>query len=228
MNSILKQLCPPIVFSAAYRLREISAKSSSRSTNGKTQDLDLYWDPRMADLLDTWGEGNAWNDIQLLMAHREGKVLDIACGTGKVIEILSRFPTLDLHGCDISDLLLERAAKRGIAADRLTVTDATRMSYADKSFDFAYSIGSLEHFTEEGIVKFLHENRRIVTGPTFHMVPVSRSGKDQGWITPYQSYFNNSEGWWKEKCLQAYPSVTFLGSSWADKISEGRWLMCNP
>ena len=224
----MKQLCPPILFSAAYRFRQAISRTTPVRHHDGTQDLDLYWDPKMADLLETWGEGNAWNDIQLLMVNRSGKVLDIACGTGKVIEILSRFPSLELHGCDISDLLLSRAAKRGIGVDRLSITDATKMSYADKSFDFAYSIGSLEHFTEDGIVKFLAENIRISKGPTFHMIPVSRDGVNHGWITPYQSYFNNSEEWWACKCRQVYPSVTFLESSWSDKISRGRWMMCSP
>ncbi len=228
MNSIVSQLCPPIFVRAAYKLRAVLAGANKVRGTGEKQDLDVYWDPAMADTLETWGEGNAWDDIQLLMAHREGKVLDVACGTGRVMQILSRFPRLEPHGCDISDLLLGRARGRGIAADRLTLTDATKMSYADKSFDFAYSIGSLEHFTEEGIVKFLQENRRIVKGPTFHMVPVSRSGTDHGWISMAQSYFNNSENWWLEKCRQAYPTATLLPSSWSDRISLGRWLMCSP
>lgn len=228
MNRIAKLFCPPIFFSIEYRLRRALSRSKVGVPHVEgTQDLDLYWDPKMADLLETWGEGNAWNDIQLLMAHRSGKVLDIACGTGKVMEILGRYPSLELHGCDISDMLLARATKRGIDADRLHMTDATKMSYADKSFDFAYSIGSLEHFTEEGIVKFLAENLRISKGPTFHMIPVARDGVDHGWITPYQSYFNNSERWWTNKCLQIYPAVTFVESSWSDNISRGRWMICS-
>lgn len=228
MNNIVKQLCPPLLLGGARKLRSALAGAAPAARSNDTQDLDVYWDPKMADMLETWGEGNAWNDIQLLMAHRQGRVLDIACGTGKVIEILKRFPALEMHGCDISDLLLGRAAKRGIAPERLTLTDATKMSYSDKSFDFAYSIGSLEHFTEDGIVKFLQENLRIVKGPTFHMVPMSRVGEDHGWITTSQSYFNNSEAWWLKKCLQVYPSATLLASSWNDDISVGRWMMCSP
>lgn len=229
MNKLVRQLCPPIVFSVEYKVRKLLAKARPKRIQvAGEQDLELYWDPAMANILENWGEDNAWIDIQLLMTHRSGKVLDIACGTGRVIEILSRFPSLELHGCDISDLLLSRAAKRGIGPDRLKLTDATNMSYPDKSFDFAYSIGSLEHFTEDGIVKFFAENIRISKGPTFHMIPVSRDGADHGWITPHQSYFNNSEGWWMKKCRQVYPSVEFLESSWSDDISKGRWIVCSP
>src|SRR6185437_15937614 len=149
----------------------------------------------MAALLETWGEGNAWNEIQLLMAVRSGRVLDIACGTGKTIEILAQFPALEVHGCDISDMLLQKATERGIAPERLKRTDATTMEYAEGAFDWGYSIGSLEHFTEDGIDKFLKECHRVVSGATFHMIPVSQNGLDTGWIKTFQSYHNNSVAW---------------------------------
>ncbi len=41
------------------------------------------------------------------------------------------------------------------------MTDATSMSYPDQSFDWAYSIGSLEHFPADGIEKFLRECGRV-------------------------------------------------------------------
>ena len=162
------------------------------------------------------GEGNAWNEIELLMADRCGKVLDIACGTGKVMEMLRCCPSLELHGCDISDMLIRKAVERGIPRDKLTVTDATAMSYSDGAFDLGYSIGSLEHFTEEGIAKFLGESHRVVRGATFHMVPLARSGRNEGWIKTFQSYYNNSVAWWEARCRAVYPHVYALDSSWSD------------
>ena len=73
---------------------------------------------------------------------------------------------------------------------------------------------------------FLKECERVVSGPTFHMIPVSRDGRDHGWIKQMQSYFNNSEAWWEAKCGLVYPRVTIIGSSWSDEISVGRWLYC--
>jgi len=37
----------------------------------------------------------------LLLAARRGRVLDIACGTGKVMSILAKFSQIELEGCDI-------------------------------------------------------------------------------------------------------------------------------
>ena len=226
MKRLIRQLCPPILVEGARRLRHAFKANHRAAETGESQDLELYWDPRMAEILESWGEGNAWNEIQLLMADRRGKVLDIACGTGKVMELLQRFKNLELHGCDISDLLIDRALKRGIPQERLNVLDATAMTYATGAFDFGYSIGSLEHFTEGGIAKFMAECARVVKGPTFHMVPMSRSGRNEGWLKTMQSFHNNNEDWWRSKCRAAYASVEILGSSWSDDISVGRWLIC--
>ena len=31
------------------------------------QDLDVYWTDEMAQILETWGIGHVWNEIQFLM-----------------------------------------------------------------------------------------------------------------------------------------------------------------
>ena len=87
----------------------------------------MYFDPEYAKILDNWGADNTWIEIQMLLCNCEGKVLDIACGTGVTISILGKYPKLEVHGCDISDLLIAKAAERGIPKDRLAVTDATQM-----------------------------------------------------------------------------------------------------
>ncbi len=189
------------------------------------QNLDLYWDPAMAATLETWGEKNVWREIQFIMLNSEGRVLDVACGTGKTMEIVANVGA-DVHGCDISDFLIQKAVERGIAENKLTVCDATRMPYPDNHFNYAYSIGSLEHFTENGIAAFLGECHRVAARASFHMIPVSRSGRDEGWIKTDQSYFNNSVEWWLKKYKSIYGRVYVLESSWEDRISTGKWFMC--
>jgi ubiquinone/menaquinone biosynthesis C-methylase UbiE len=225
MKQIIRDLCPPLLWRKLQDIRS-QVRPHQVKTNGTEQDLDIYWDPKMAEMLDRWGEGNAWNDIQLLMAGRRGRVLDIACGTGRTMELLKSNPDLEVHGCDISDMLIDKAIVRGIPRDRLLVTDATAMSYPDQFFDWAYSIGSLEHFTADGIEKFLKECRRVARHGTFHMIPVARSNADEGWIKTFQSYHNNGTDWWDKKCRVAYEKVEILDSSWNDPMSLGKWLVC--
>ena len=180
----------------------------------------------MAEALETWGEDNAWREIQFLLAARAGRVLDIACGTGKVMQILEKYPELELFGCDISDFLIGKAIERGLDGNSLRVCDATATDYDEQFFDYSYSIGSLEHFPEKGIMAFLAEAKRITRATTFHQIPISR-GQDQGWISPDQSYFNNSLDWWLPKFRSVFSQVFTLPSSWADDRSTGCWFICN-
>jgi ubiquinone/menaquinone biosynthesis C-methylase UbiE len=231
MKSTLEQLIPPILYNflAPVRsvLRSYMLKNFEYKKAPENQELDVYWNPKLAELLENWGNDTVWNEIQFLMSNCSGKVLDIACGPGKPMELLSKFPGLDVYGCDISDLLISKAIERGISKDRLVVCDATNTKYESDFFDNAYSIGSLEHFTEDGIVEMLLECKRIVKGTSFHMIPVSRSGNNEGWITCFQSYHINSVAWWLEKYKSAYEYVEVLDSSWpGDSRTIGKWFVC--
>ena len=227
LKRLARDLCPPLLWRAMGTVKAQLLSSRPVVTGHPDhQDLDVYWSEEMAALLETWGEGNVWNEIQFLLYDRHGKVLDIACGTGKTMQVLARFPRLEITGFDISDLLIGRARERGISSERLFVADATRLVFPDRSFDYAYSIGSLEHFTEGGLHQAIAECHRVITRGAFHMVPVSRSGKDEGWIKAQQSFFNNSVEWWLDKYRARFPEVLVLDSTWEDTFSVGKWFVC--
>lgn len=235
MKRIFKQLCPPILWrflsslislKRNFNLSRNSLLPSSLSIHSENQDLDIYWNPKMAKILETWGEGNVWSEIQFLMVNCEGKILDIACGTGKTMEILYKLPNLEVYGIDISDLLVSKALERGISDTYLKVGDATRTAYSDNFFSYSYSIGSLEHFTNEGVSQFISESYRVTEIASFHMLPVSKSGKDEGWMKTLQSFHNNSTEWWLNKFGSTYSNVYTIDSSWNDDISIGKWFIC--
>jgi ubiquinone/menaquinone biosynthesis C-methylase UbiE len=226
MKSLVKDLLPPLVLRGLRSVKRRIPRKSRLNGGGAAQELDIYWDPEMAAALETWGEGNAWNEIQLLMLNASGTVLDIACGTGTVMSKLAGLRDVEVHGCDISDYLLAKAVERGIDKERLLCCDATDMPYETGQFDYAYSIGSLEHFTEDGIDALMKQCKKVVSKRSFHMIPVSRSNKNEGWISPWQSYFNNSTDWWISKCRGTFSKVTTLDSAWNDEISVGKWLVC--
>jgi ubiquinone/menaquinone biosynthesis C-methylase UbiE len=103
------------------------------------------------------------------------------------------------------------------------------MSYPDNAFDYSYSIGSLEHFTEKGIEKFIAEAARVTKKHSMHMIPTSKSGKNDGWMTTsttIQTFYNNSDKWWLEKFSKSFKEVYILNSIWNDGISYGRWFVC--
>lgn len=229
INNFLHQITPPFIWELLLDIRskKISILKKISNNNSKKQDLDMYWDPKMAEMLETWGDGNVWNEIQFILYNCNGKVLDVACGTGKTIEILSKYSRLELYGCDISDFLIKKAIERGIPKEYLETCDATQTNYLDNYFDFTYSIGSLEHFTEDGINPFIEECSRITKFSSFHNIPVSRSGKNEGWLKRSQSYHNNSVEWWFEKFNSSYKQVHAVDSCWQDKISVGKWFLCS-
>lgn len=194
--------------------------------NDNKQTLDMYFTEEFANILETWAEDNAWQEIQLLLTNCKGKVLDIACGTGIAMNKLSKYNKLDLFGFDISDLLIQKAIGRGINKEKLQVCDATKTNYKDNEFNYSYSIGSLEHFTEEGIDGFLSEAARYTKNGSFHMIPISNNNQNMGWIKTIQTYYNNTEEWWLQKFKKHFNEVYVVNSSWKDEISDGKWFLC--
>jgi ubiquinone/menaquinone biosynthesis C-methylase UbiE len=201
----------------------MESKESKKSMENHEQ---IYWQQDMADVLEVWGEGNAWHELLFLFSGLSGKVLDIACGTGKNMLDLSYNTNLELHGCDISDLLISRAAAKGLSAARLTVCNATAMPFPKNFFDYCYSIGSLEHFRDGDEVCMIRESARISRVAAFHMIPLSRSKCDEGWIEPYQGYYNNSKEWWMQRFEPEFKRIYVLPSLWKDAHSEGFWFIC--
>jgi SAM-dependent methyltransferase len=207
------------------RIRSRLARNVSRDIRPA---LDVYSDPSFVATVTTWGRGTGWTEIQYFLSLCRGRVLDLACGPCSVHAELRGLPQCELHGCDISLYLLKAAVASGISPSRLTVCDATRTPYRDAAFDHAFSIGSLAHFTEDGILRFVAENRRVASGVSFHQVPTSRDGRDHGWLVLDQSYFLNSVGWWRQKFASSYPRVHVVDSRWNDSISLGKWFICDP
>ncbi len=228
MKEILRQICPPAIWSIISKLRIYIKKRTliKRYSDPDSQDLEMYWDPKFAKTLENWGENSTWNEIQMIMSSCEGKVLDIACGTGTTIEALKKFEKIDVFGFDISDMLIEKAISKGIPEDHLFITDATHTNFRDLEFDYSYSIGSLEHFTDEGIDQFISECSRYSKICSFHMLPVSRSMKNEGWLKTTQSFFNNSKEWWRERFEKHFRYVVLIPSKWEDEISLGYWFVC--
>ena len=119
MRKILVLLCPPIVLKVLFKLKRLIKKGEDNKEkevilDSSTQDLDLYWDSEYAKVLEEWGKDSTWNEIQLLLSPCKGKVLDIACGTGITIDILKQYTELEIHGFDISDLLIQKAIEKEI------------------------------------------------------------------------------------------------------------------
>ncbi len=228
MKKILKNLIPPLIL---YLIKKIYfsylIKKNSKFVEKHSQDVEIYENEITAEKLGDWGKDNVWNEIKLLIKNEEGKVLDLACGTGKnIIDLKKLNPLADFYGCDISRQLIDIAIKNGVSENRLNCIDATKIDYPNDYFDYSYSIGSLEHFTEEGIDQVIEKLYSCTKIGSYHMMPTSRSGLNEGWIKTYQTFHNNNSDWWIKKFEKKFKNVHLVNSSWGDFISVGKWFIC--
>jgi ubiquinone/menaquinone biosynthesis C-methylase UbiE len=116
----------------------------------------------------------------------EGRVLDVACGTGTNFRYLPE--TVDLVGIDISDEMLANAEATldGLAVDgTLRQMDAQDLAFADDSFDAV--ISALSTCTFPDPVEALREMQRVCKPDgTIRLVEHGRS--DVGPIARYQEW----------------------------------------
>ena len=228
MKKFIKQLLPPFllyIFKKIYFF--ILIKKNNLLIKKNTQDVKIYDESEAAKKIDEWGEHDVWNEIKFIMHDKKGKILDLACGTGKNILDLKKInKEAQFFGCDISKSLINVAIKNGVSENCLTCIDATKMNFPENFFDYSYSIGSLEHFTEEGIEDVIDKLYFCTKIASFHMMPVSKKNINEGWMKTYQTFHNNSEEWWLKKFEKKFEKVFILDSSWNDFLSSGKWFFC--
>jgi ubiquinone/menaquinone biosynthesis C-methylase UbiE len=84
-----------------------------------------------------------------LIHQKNGKVLDIACGTGKSTEpLLESGLGLEVYGCDHDELMIKEAQKQAELkklAIQYAVADAAQLPFEDETFD-VITVGTAFHF----------------------------------------------------------------------------------
>ena len=82
------------------------------------------------------------------------------CGSGRVDVDLQR--DMDLTAADISLRVLERYTRNVPRAHRIEHADVLALPFADDSFDGAYNLGVVEHFSGDEIRRHFRELARVV------------------------------------------------------------------
>jgi ubiquinone/menaquinone biosynthesis C-methylase UbiE len=90
------------------------------------------------------------------------RLLDIACGTGELEQLLlSRWPLLRLVGADLSEGMLRQATAKDQGKKVAWIqTDAAHLPFADHSFDYAVCANSFHYFRSP--MRALHEIHRVI------------------------------------------------------------------
>lgn len=98
-------------------------------------------------------------------SERRLKILDVGCGTGLVLEALSKLPARhELHGIDFSETMLKEAADKAARLDNpptLVYGSAYEIPYPDASFDMVCSSRFIHQFTHEDKKRVLAEMFRV-------------------------------------------------------------------
>ncbi len=104
--------------------------------------------------------------LKLLRSNSgSGKIIEAGCGTGIICSKLGH-EGYNVTGIDIDESILGLAAKLeknyfGSNIVNFEKKSIFELDYPDKSFDLCYSVGVLEHFSDNQIVNSLKQQLRI-------------------------------------------------------------------
>lgn len=112
-------------------------------------------------------EGTARMTVEALGNDVTGRMLDIGCGTGVLLErVGEETPDVQLHGTDLSFDMLEMARQRLRGSARLVRSHAEVLPYRRGEFDTATSMSVL-HFVPEPREALAEARRVLRPGGTF-------------------------------------------------------------
>lgn len=95
---------------------------------------------------------------RLVSSPSISKVLEVGCGTGHWLSILSDLP-IELTGVDPSRAMLEKARRR-VARAQLVCASAENIPFPGGSFDLIFCVNAFHHFSDPK--KFLRDSRLLL------------------------------------------------------------------
>jgi len=104
-----------------------------------------------------------------LLKYKEKMILDLCCGTGNQIKLLSKHGFRNLYCLDISDSMLE-IAKRTDSSVKIYNEDATKTNFDNASFDvviISFAIHEKDRNTQQALI---NEAYRIIKKDGFMLV----------------------------------------------------------
>lgn len=104
-----------------------------------------------------------------LLKYKKKIILDLCCGTGNQIKLLSKHGFRNLYCLDISDSMLE-IAKRSDSSIKIYNEDATKTSFDDAWFDvviISFAIHEKDRNTQQALINEAH---RVIKKDGFMLV----------------------------------------------------------
>lgn len=161
-----------------------------------------YWDGERHFGYGGYRYDGRWRPIAEEMAAHYGlkpgmRVLDVGCGKGFLLhEFTQVVPGLEVAGLDISQYGIDNAKEE--VRPFLLRGSADSLPYADKSFDFVVSLGTLHNLALPGAHAAFAEIERVGRGGKYVMVESFRNEREKAnllyWQLTCQS-FHDPESW---------------------------------
>ena len=104
-----------------------------------------------------------------LLPYKESSILDLCCGTGNQLKLLSKNGFKDLHCLDLSEAMLKVAEKGGYPIG-IYAQDATKTTFDDASFDIVMLSFAIHEKDRETQEKLLDEVYRLVRKEGFVLI----------------------------------------------------------
>ena len=93
-----------------------------------------------------------------LLGYKEKTILDLCCGTGSQLKLLSKNGFKNLHCLDISDSMLNIAKKNNFPI-KIYSEDATKTSFRNDAFDIvivSFALHEKDRKTQEALIEEAH------------------------------------------------------------------------
>ncbi len=104
-----------------------------------------------------------------LLNHKNKKILDLCCGTGNQLKLLSKNGFKNLHCLDISTSML-KIANKGDYPINIYNENATKTSFENESFDIAIISFAIHEKNKDTQKKFIKETHRLINKDGFILV----------------------------------------------------------
>ncbi|OPL16958.1 MAG: methyltransferase [delta proteobacterium ML8_D] len=107
--------------------------------------------------------------MNMLLEYKEKSILDLCCGTGNQLKLLSKNGFKDLHCLDISNKMLE-IAKKNNSSIKIYNGDATKTNFKNESFDIIIISFALHEKNKITQKKIIEEVYRLIKKEGFILI----------------------------------------------------------
>ncbi|MBN1663965.1 MAG: class I SAM-dependent methyltransferase [Deltaproteobacteria bacterium] len=156
-------------------------------------------------------DGIASELLHLVHLTKAQKVLEVGCGTGHWMEILQDYTTV--VGIDLSYGMLRKAAGSN-KRKSLVRGDASKLPFADKTFDMVYCVNAVHHFLNPAAF-ITDANRVIKPDGVLAVIGMNPHAEKDRWFI--YDYFPGT----REVDLQRYPSPEII-ENWMVSVGFGK------